>query len=205
MLRIRRENFSPIAFVRSTGRNNLRYSHAMAGENLSETMSFRQTLTGELVGALERLAEAGSIEEVVETIRRTARRLVGSDGITIVVREGDLCHYVEEDAVGPLWKGGRFAMTDCISGWSMMNRKQAIVPDIYKDDRVPHDLYRATFVRSLVMTPIRDHEPLGAIGAYWAQPYDPSMDEIETLKSLARASAGARQCTLPLMPEFLML
>ncbi len=157
----------------------------------SISASFRQTPTGELVAALERLAQADSIERVVETVRQLSRRLVGSDGIAIILREGDKCHYVEEDAVGPLWKGGKFLMTDCISGWAMMNRRIAVIPDIYKDDRVPHDLYRGTFVRALVMVPIRDHDPVGAIGAYWAQTYEPSIDEIETLISLARACAGA--------------
>lgn len=162
----------------------------MAGGN-SSGLSFRQTPTGELVAALERLAEADTITLVVETLRQTARRLVGSDGIAIVLREGDHCHYIEEDAVGPLWKGGRFPMTSCISGWTMLNRSTAVIPDIYKDERIPHDLYRATFVRSLAMVPIREREPLGAIGAYWAQSYEPTADEVETLHSLARASAGA--------------
>ena len=157
----------------------------------SPSASFRQTPTGELVGALERLAQADTIERVVETIRQLSRRLTGSDGIAIILREGDKCHYVEEDAVGPLWKGGKFPMTACISGWTMMNRRIAAIPDIYKDDRIPHDLYRGTFVRSLVMVPIREHDPVGAIGAYWAQTYEPSIDEVETLISLARASAGA--------------
>lgn len=159
----------------------------------SSSASFRQTPTGELVAALERLAQADSIERVVETIRSLSRRLVGSDGIAVVLRDGDLCHYVEEDAVGPLWKGGKFPMTSCISGWAMMNRRIAVIPDIYKDERIPHDLYRGTFVRSLVMVPIREHDPVGAIGAYWAQPYEPSIDEVETLISLARASAGAME------------
>src|SRR5690349_9426453 len=122
----------------------------MAGGEISK-IGFRQSPTGELVAALERLAEADTITLVVETLRQTARRLVGSDGIAIVLRDGDHCHYVEEDAVGSLWKGGRFPMTSCISGWTMLNRTVAVIPDIYKDERIPHDLYRATFVRSLAM------------------------------------------------------
>lgn len=161
--------------------------------DISSGSSFRQTPTGELVAALERLAQADSVESVVETIRQVSRRLVGSDGIAIILRDGDLCHYLEEDAVGPLWKGGKFPMTSCISGWAMMNRRIAVIPDIYKDDRIPHDLYRGTFVRSLVMVPIREHDPVGAIGAYWAQSYEPTIDEVETLISLARASAGAME------------
>lgn len=162
----------------------------MSGPSPSAT-SFRQTPTGELVAALERLAEAGTIPAVVETIRQVARRLVGSDGIAVVLREDDVSHYVEEDAVGPLWKGRRFPLTACISGWAMLNRQAAIICDIFADDRIPHDVYRGTFVRSLAMVPIRERDPIGAIGAYWSSTYEPTTDEIETLRALARASAGA--------------
>lgn len=121
----------------------------------------------------------------------TARRLVGSDGIALVLREGHDCHYVEEDAVSPLWKGARFPMSACISGWAMSNARTAVVADILKDPRIPQELYRRTFVRSLVMAPIGGRAPVGALGAYWAQAYSPSRDEVETVEALADAAAAA--------------
>ena len=63
-----------------------------------------RTPTGELLAAIESLARAGTTEDIVELIRTSARRLIGCDGVAVVLRDGDLCHYVEEDAVGPLWK-----------------------------------------------------------------------------------------------------
>src|ERR1700710_1435794 len=75
-----------------------------------------QTPAGDLLEAVDHLARAGSTDDIIEVIRSTARQLVGSDGIALVLRDGDNCHYVEEDAVGPLWKGHRFAMSECISG-----------------------------------------------------------------------------------------
>src|SRR5262249_56843927 len=54
-------------------------------------------------------------------------------------------------AIAPLWKGQRFPMSACISGWSMLNRCPAVISDIYADSRIPHDAYRPTFVKSLVM------------------------------------------------------
>ncbi|MGH1560948.1 HWE histidine kinase domain-containing protein [Caulobacter segnis] len=30
-------------------------------------------------------------------------------------------------------------MTTCISGWAMLNRQTVVIPDIYLDDRIPHD------------------------------------------------------------------
>ncbi len=157
----------------------------------TERLSFRQTPAGGLVDAIERLASAAAIEDVVETIRATARRLIGSDGITVILREGDICHYVEEDALSPLWKGGRFPITSCVSGWAMLNRQIAVIPDIAQDERVPYHLYRETFVRSMAMAPVRSDDPIGAIGAYWGQVYQPSREEIDTLETLARAAATA--------------
>ena len=46
----------------------------------------------------------------------------------------------------PLWKGSRFPIQTCISGWAMLNGKAAVIPDIYRDQRIPHSLYRRTFV-----------------------------------------------------------
>lgn len=142
----------------------------------------------ELVG---RLWAAHGAEDIAGTLRERARRLVGADGITLVLREGELCHYVDEDAIGPLWKGRRFPMAACISGWAMRNRRQAMVPDVLKDERIPQDAYRPTFVKSLVMTPILMREPVGALGAYWSSRREPHEAELGALQALADAAALA--------------
>lgn len=128
---------------------------------------------------------------MVETIRSTARALVGSDGISVVRRDGDLCHYIEEDAIGQLWKGQTFPASICVSGWAMINRKTVIIPDINLDDRIPQELYSGTFVRALLMAPVGSDEPIGAIGAYWSRPYAPTREEIDVLEALAGAAATA--------------
>lgn len=148
------------------------------------------TLDG-LGGLIGRLWAARGLQEVAAVLRDGARHLVGADGITLVLREGALCHYVDEDAIGPLWKGRRFPLEQCISGWAMLKRRQAVVPDILNDERIPQDAYRATFVKSLVMTPIRMREPIGALGAYWAERREPGEAELGTLQALADASANA--------------
>jgi light-regulated signal transduction histidine kinase (bacteriophytochrome) len=71
----------------------------------------------------------------------------------------------------------------------MMNRKAVAIEDIYVDDRIPHDAYRPTFVKSLTMVPIRAIEPIGAIGNYWANHHLPTADEISLLQSLADITA----------------
>ena len=152
---------------------------------------FSRTPTGELLTAVENLARAGTTEDIVELLRTSARRLVGCDGVTMVIRDGELCHYVEEDAVGPLWKGRKFSMSECISGWAMLHKQTAVIPDITGDARIPAHLYRDTFVRSLVMSPVGVEHSVGALGAYWSQVYQPSDYEIETVETLARATATA--------------
>lgn len=140
--------------------------------------------------AVDLLGQAESLEDVVGILRASARAGACADGMTVVLRDGELCHYVEEDAVGPLWKGQRFPLRECISGWSMLNRETAVIPDIRHDDRIPKDAYRPTFVRSLVMVPIGSN-PVGAVGAYWREGHVPSAAEIGSLQRLAKAAAAA--------------
>src|SRR5262245_18570458 len=107
-----------------------------------------------LVNAIQRLAGARPQEDVIEVRRSTARNVAGADGLRILVRDNGKCHYIEEEAISPLWKGGKFPMETCISGWAMINNKTVVIPDVFVDDRIPHAIYRQTFVKSLVMTPI---------------------------------------------------
>lgn len=144
-----------------------------------------------LVETIEALSSARAVEDVAAIIRGRARQISGADGVTFVLREGDLCHYLDEDAIGPLWKGLRFPMSSCISGWAMINGQTAVIRDIYQDDRIPHDAYRPTFVKSLVMTPVRLADPIAAIGAYWSRVRDPSIEEVTALSVVARATATA--------------
>ena len=52
-----------------------------------------------LAQATAALAAAGSLSEVVTILKRTARAIAGSDGIAVVLREGDTSFYVAEDAI----------------------------------------------------------------------------------------------------------
>ncbi len=105
--------------------------------------------------ALERtaamLAEARSVDEVVEILRLTARRIAGSDGAAIVLRDGPSCFYAAEDAIEPLWRGSRFLLDDCVSGWAMLHGETVVIPDIAADPRVPRPAYANKAIRSLVM------------------------------------------------------
>jgi GAF domain-containing protein len=137
------------------------------------------------------LDTATSIMQVGEVIRAGARRIADADGATFVLRDGELCFYADEDAIGPLWKGQRFPMAECISGWAMLHMQSATVPDIEQDERIPQAAYRPTFVRSLVMVPINRTGPVGAIGAYWSETGLRGGEPVAALETFAAAAARA--------------
>src|SRR5690348_6901985 len=56
-----------------------------------------------LVGVIQELSLARTLDGVMAVVRRAARDLTGSDGATFVLREGDDCFYADEEAIGPLW------------------------------------------------------------------------------------------------------
>lgn len=145
----------------------------------------------EFIRVVQQLSFCRDMDCVITVLGEAARTLTGADGVTVVLRDGDLCHYAEENSIAPLWKGLRFPMEACISGWCMLHREQVVIQDIYADMRIPHEAYRPTFVKSLAMTPIRSQDPLGAIGAYWSTQHQATPEELNVLQGLGDAAAIA--------------
>jgi PAS domain S-box-containing protein len=141
--------------------------------------------------AVRQLAAARSRDEVVEIVRTSARVLSGASGVAVVLRDGDQCHYLAEDSQVPLWSGQRFPLTECISGWSMTHGQQAVIPDVYADDRIPHEANQPLGVQSLIMTPVGEPEAFAALGAYWLETREPTPDEIAVMAALAGCMATA--------------
>jgi putative two-component system response regulator len=168
------------AAVSATGRGKLTFTSA---RGLGRS--------GELISVIQRLSLARSLPEIQAVVRRAARRLTGADGATFILRDGEHCHYVDEDAISPLWKGQRFPMRTCASGWVMKHRRPLVIENIFDDPRIPADLYQPTFVRSMAVVPIRRLEPLGAIGNYWARRHRATAEEVELLQALADSTAVA--------------
>lgn len=149
--------------------------------------------TKTLVKVIQDLSAARTLDDVTSLVRKAAREIAEADGATFVLRDGDMCSYVDEDAIAPLWKGQKFPLSACVSGWAMLNKAQAVIPDIYKDERVPIDAYRPTFVKSMAMTPIRKEAPIGAIGTYWKEVHTPSEEQKELLQALADSVSVAME------------
>lgn len=142
-----------------------------------------------LVDVVQQLSMTRSLADVMAIVRRAARELSGADGATFVLRDREQCYYADEDAISPLWKGQRFSIRECISGVAMLTRAPVIIEDIYEDPRVPHAAYAVTFVRSLLMVPIRAESPIGAIGTYWAIKRHATPEDVELMQALANATA----------------
>ncbi|MFZ5721849.1 MAG: sensor histidine kinase [Pseudomonadota bacterium] len=145
-----------------------------------------------LLDTIGRLSRCTTLKDLMSVTVAAARNLLGADGVTFVLRDGDLCYYAEEEAIGELWRGRRFPMNACISGWVMQEAQGVVAPDIYADPRIPQDAYRPTFVRSLVMAPVGHPAPIAALGAYWSSG-DASRPALALLQQIADASALAVQ------------
>lgn len=144
-----------------------------------------------LIEVVQELSMARSLERVMEIVRHAAREIAGADGATFVLRDGEQCYYADEEAIAPLWKGHRFPLDACISGWAMRNKQSVRIENIYEDARIPLEAYEPTFVRSLVMVPIRRLDPIGAIGTYWADQYAATDNQVRLLQSLADSTSIA--------------
>ena len=81
---------------------------------------------GLLVAAVQEMSRARSVPAIQRVVRTAARRMTGADGATFVLRDGDTCFYADEDAIQPLWKGQRFPLSACVSGWAMLNREHLL-------------------------------------------------------------------------------
>jgi len=157
----------------------------MAAENTPDSLE-------RLVIMIPELSLARDVSTVMAIARRAVRTLTGADGASFVLREGDLCYYADEEAIAPLWQGQRFPMQTCISGWAMLHRQPAVIEDIFADPRVPAEAYEPTFVKSLVMVPIRTEYDWSA---YSTSLYEKSMcgvsAETASLVPTPKPSIGA--------------
>jgi putative two-component system response regulator len=147
----------------------------------------------ELVGTVQRLALARTLDEIQEIVRNAARRLTGADGAALVIRTGDSCYYAEEDAIAPQWRGRLLPLRGCVAGWAMLNGRPAAIEDIHSDKRIPQEAYRPALVQSVAVVPIRQHDPVGAITNYWSSHHRATASELGALQALADSTAVAME------------
>jgi K+-sensing histidine kinase KdpD len=166
-------------------------SPATAVDRPHESFGELPAASRRLIRAMHELAGARDLASAIEISVQSAREIVHADGASLILREGDDCHYVAENAIGPLWKGQRFSTDGCVSGWVMAHRQAARVEDIAEDARIPYETYEPTFVKSLLVLPIGVDTAVGAIGIYWAVRHAATEMEMELIQALAVSIAGA--------------
>lgn len=86
--------------------------------------SMDRSRSDRLIQVVQDLSAARRLERVQEIVRSAARELTEADGATFVLRDAEQCHYADEDAIGPLWKGKRFPLRSCVSGWAMIHKER---------------------------------------------------------------------------------
>src|ERR1700710_1726693 len=99
-------------------------------DDLVLRLKAEQDRTDALSRVTLQLASAHTEADVVDILRRSARALCHADGVAVILRDGETCRYVAEDAIGPLWPGESFAMDTCMTGWAMLHGKTAVIADI---------------------------------------------------------------------------
>ncbi len=140
-----------------------------------------------LAEVVEQIAGVRELPALLAIVCGAVRELSGADGVALVLRDGAQAHYVEEDAIAPLWKGQRFPLESCMAGWVMLHAEAVAIGDIYVDPRVSYAVYRPTFVKSLALVPVGRSSPVGAIGCYWARRHQASGEELDLQQALADA------------------
>jgi len=141
--------------------------------------------TQKLARLSKKLSRKLDERDATELICKAAREIGKADGACVILKEGDFVRYLRESAIAPLWAGRKFPITDCITGWSILNRKSVAIENIYSDERVRIQHYLNTFVKSLAIVPIERENPIGAIGVYWAKRYQPTRRQLDLLGRLA--------------------
>ena len=140
-----------------------------------------------LTEAVHRLSRSTTMPEAIAILRTCSREVVGSDGVTIVRREGDETVYVAEDAPMPYWEGRRFPISECLAGYAILEKRPIIIPEVRLADDVPQNAYLATYAQSVAVFPVGRGEPNGAIGAYWREARLIDDETVSLLAALARA------------------
>ena len=144
-----------------------------------------------LISAVQDLALARTVPEIHRVVSRAARRLLRSDGSSLILVDGPFAHHTDEDGTGPGWRGRRIPLDGCLSGWCVRERRAVVVDDVRADIRLPVAPFWSTPVTSVIMVPVRSRQPIGALATYWKAAHKATGDEVRTLQALADSACLA--------------
>ena len=149
----------------------------------------------DLIAVIQELSLARSASEIHGVVCRAGRRLVQASGSNLVLVDGPVAHFVDEDGTGPGWKGRRIPLDSTVSGWCVREKRPVMIPDVRSDIRLPVAPYWSTRVASLLAVPVRSRAPIGALLSYRTVPNAASDAEIRLLQALADSASVALDST----------
>ncbi|MFT3925797.1 MAG: ATP-binding protein [Myxococcales bacterium] len=146
-----------------------------------------------LIETIRALSGTRSAAAIADVVRKAAAKLVGADGTSFLLREGDAVVCVDEECIEPSWRGKLFPLSECVAATVLEHGEQIAIPDLYADPRINQDNFRGTNVRGLVLTPVRGNPCVALIAAFWSHTHGPSEGELLLLQDLADATAVATE------------
>lgn len=144
-----------------------------------------------LVVILQNLSQVHDVPAIARIVSDAGRDLVGSDGATFVLREGDHAFVVEQIGSEQIWKGRRFPLDSSITGRAILGREPVVIEDVRTHPLVPPSVAATGVLQSLAVVPIRKTAPVGAICIYWNHRHVASEEELAVLQSLADITSVA--------------
>ncbi len=141
-----------------------------------------------LAQVVQALSQAHDIATIVPLVRQAAAALVGADGASFVLRDGDQFHSSEGPSSVPT-QGAEYA--DYVCAWTMLHREPLVVADTTKDPRFDPASFDSTLVRSVLAVPLRAHQPVGAICVHWEAAHAATPEDVRILQALADATSVA--------------
>jgi diguanylate cyclase (GGDEF)-like protein len=144
-----------------------------------------------LISMIKKLSLSKGIEQLAEIAIHEAKQITGADGAAFVLKEENICHFMDENSICPLFKGKQIPLDKCICGWAMEHGLVVNIPDIYNDSRISIENYENTYVKSVVVIPIFPTESIGAIALYWQHEHEIGEDEVSLLQAFTDVFAIA--------------
>ncbi len=160
-------------------------------KELARFLERHNTNLQRLVVVIQQLSFTHDMNSLAHLVSTAAQLLVSADSTVFALREDDKVRCVAEQAAVPFFRDMVIPLTMGVSGWTITNRQAVAIDDISVDSRISKELYKNSGICSQIMVPIRQEDPVGAVGAFWNTPHSATPDEIALLQALADAAAVA--------------
>ncbi|MDX9719830.1 MAG: response regulator [Myxococcota bacterium] len=146
-----------------------------------------QRLQG-LAHATHELSQARSVDGVIDVLSSVVVALLGCDGVSFALREGDAVRYLEPMLLAPSQRGTKVDLERSLAARVMRSGEALRIFGAASE--LPSEVYNSD-VKAMLLVPVRRKQALGALVAFWRAQHEPSDDEEWVLLALADASSTA--------------